>query len=331
MTDATNPTDELDLLNASDDDLAALGLPPSMTMDDLKTFLTDEEIARATAGDDPLVKVPEKSDTGDDDEGDDEAEAEDAASNSEDQAAAGEELTFTDDVPDPTYEPRDVSAAKTLIETAAAERAKLREQWNDGDLTDAQYDEHLDALNDKITDAKVEVREADREAESSIEQLKQVWFGKVDRFLAENPEFKSEEAVDKLGGDSYLAVFDKALRAVSQDARYAGLSLNERIEAGARITKAYVKQQAGVDMAPAKAPAKAKDEADPLKLAREKVKAEGKRPDPVQTLGNVIAATETEAGNSRFDSVDRAEGGLAREKAFARLSPEEQEAYLQGA
>ena len=122
---------------------------------------------------------------------------------------------------------------------------------------------------------------------------------------------------------------------MSSDARYASLSLNERIEAGARITQAYVKQKTGADM-PTGGAAKpeAKPEAkpaDPREVARKKVAEQGKRPDPVQTLGNVTAATETEADRSRFASIDREANALASERAFERLSPEEQEAFLLGA
>ena len=351
MTDTTDAvTETTNLLEASDDELRAMGLPPAFSLEELQSFLSAEEIARLNE-DDPIVAIPEKApaaeddpDEEDQDEGDDDGDDGEDGQNGDDGAAdegkaaatdAAEAPAFQDDTPDPVYQPRDVSEAKALIDGAAAERAKLREAWNDGDLSDEELEAKTDDLNDRIADAKFEIREAERDDKAAQSNLANVWYGKVDRFMEANPAFKSEEAVAGLDGDSYLTLFDRALRAVSSDARYASLSLNERIEAGARITQAYVKQKTGADM-PTGGAAKpeAKPEAkpaDPREVARKKVAEQGKRPDPVQTLGNVTAATETEADRSRFASIDRETNALASERAFERLSPEEQEAFLLGA
>lgn len=61
MNTATNEqsTEAVTLTDASDDDLKAMGLPPSFTLDSLKEFLEPEEIAALGEGDDPLLEVPD--------------------------------------------------------------------------------------------------------------------------------------------------------------------------------------------------------------------------------------------------------------------------------
>ncbi|UFM64236.1 hypothetical protein LOS78_01815 [Paracoccus sp. MA] len=349
-------TESTNLLDASDDDLKAMGLPPAFTLEELQAALSDEEIAKLAEGDDPLVKLPdapakaeageddpddsddEKGETGDDDgdedKGDDddkaEAEAGDAAKAAEPAAAAP-----ADDTPDPVYQPRDVSQAKAVIDGAAEEKRKLRESWSDGDLSDDEYQEKLEALADHIADAKAELKDAEREEARAIKEVEDAWFGKVDRFLEANPVFRSNDPIPELQGNSYLTMLDTALKSIARDQRYAGMSMNQRIEAGAQMVRAYVQQQTGADIpgyGQQQKPAKeAKDKADQAReAAKDKAAKQGKRPDPVQTLGNVTAATETEADDSKFAAIDREKSGLDREREFSRLSPEEQEAYLKG-
>lgn len=102
---ANTENDTPDLSNASDDDLKAMGLPGRFTLDDLKAFMSEEEIERELASDDPLVKVdpaeakekPEAAEGDDPDKGD---EKEDAAATAEEQPAPVEETTAPA-IPDP--------------------------------------------------------------------------------------------------------------------------------------------------------------------------------------------------------------------------------------
>lgn len=346
-------TDTTSLLDASDDDLKAMGLPPAFTLEELQAALSDEEIKRLSEGDDPIVKMPEAEgdadgddDDPDDDEtggGDDEAsddgeaaEGEDAKGDAEESADDPAARAAPDDSPDPVFQPRDVSQAKAVVEGADEEKRKLRESWGDGELSDDEYHEKLDELSDKIADAKADIKDAEREDARAQQGVMDAWFGKVDAYLDAHPGLRNNEPIPQLEGHSYLTAFDTVLKTINQDPRYAGLSMNQRIEAGAHIVRSYVQKQTGADILgfeAEKKPSKgqAKDETDdPREVARKKAAAQGKRPDPVQTLGNVTAATETEADNSRFATIDREKSGLDREREFSRLSPEEQEAYLRG-
>ena len=330
-------TEPANLLDASADDLKAMGLPPAFTLEELQAHLTEAEIAKLAEGDDPLVKLPEaaaKAGEGDDDDPDDEDEDDDAGEgegdgDDETKAEAGDAAEAAE-APDPVFNPADTTEAKATIDSAAAERKALRDAYNDGELTDDEFDAKMDALNDSIVEAKAAIKEAEKAEAQSLEAMQAAWFSKVDAFLDANPAFRDNTPNPKLEGNSYLTALDTVMKAVNQDARYADMTMNERIEASAKIVRAYVQQQTGADIPGLDRKGGAAKEKDARATAKAKVAEQGKRPDPVQTLGNVTAATETEIEDSRFAAIDKAEG-MDAEAMFQRMTPAEQKAFLRGA
>lgn len=323
-------TDEQNLLDASADDLKAMGLPPAFTLEELQAHLTEAEIAKLAEGDDPLVKLPEaaKSD-GDEPENDDDGD-DDGDDKTKAEAAKAPVTAPAAEAPDPVFNPADTAEAKATIDSAAAERKALRDAYNDGELTDDEFDAKMDALNDSIVEAKAAIKEAEKAEAQSLEAMQAAWFSKVDAFLDANPAFRDNTPNPKLEGNSYLTALDTVMKAVNQDARYADMTMNERIEASAKIVRAYVQQQTGADIPGLDRKGGAAKEKDARATAKEKVAEQGKRPDPVQTLGNVTAATETEIEDSRFAAIDKAEG-MDAEAMFQRMTPAEQKAFLRGA
>ena len=338
-------TEPANLLDASADDLKAMGLPPAFTLEELQAHLTEAEIAKLAEGDDPLVKLPdapEKAgvDAGDDndddddpdDEGDDADEGDGEGKGDGDDATKAEagDAAEAAEAPDPVFNPADTAEAKATIDSAAAERKALRDAYNDGELTDDEFDAKMDALNDSIVEAKAAIKEAEKAEAQSLEAMQAAWFSKVDAFLDANPAFRDNTPNPKLEGNSYLTALDTVMKAVNQDARYAGMTMNERIEASAKIVRAYVQQQTGADIPGLDRKGGAAKEKDARATAKAKVAEQGKRPDPVQTLGNVTAATETEIEDSRFAAIDKAKG-MDAEAMFQRMTPAEQKAFLRGA
>ena len=327
-------TEPANLLDASADDLKAMGLPPAFTLAELQAHLTEAEIAKLAEGDDPLVKLPEAAESdGDEPEDDDDAGDGDGDDETKAKAEAGDAAEAAE-APDPVFNPADTAEAKATIDSAAAERKALRDAYNDGELTDDEFDAKMDALNDSIVEAKAAIKEAEKAEAQSLEAMQAAWFSKVDAFLDANPAFRDNTPNPKLEGNSYLTALDTVMKAVNQDARYADMTMNERIEASAKIVRAYVQQQTGADIPGldrkgGAAKEKAKDK-DARATAKAKVAEQGKRPDPVQTLGNVTAATETEIEDSRFAAIDKAEG-MDAEAMFQRMTPAEQKAFLRGA
>ena len=321
-------TDDQNLLDASADDLKAMGLPPAFTLEELQAHLTEAEIAKLAEGDDPLVKLPEAAakagaaGEGDDDDPDDE----------DDDAGEGDGETKAEaaEAPDPVFNPADTTEAKATIDSAAAERKALRDAYNDGELTDDEFDAKMDALNDSIVEAKAAIKEAEKAEAQSLEAMQAAWFSKVDAFLDANPAFRDNTPNPKLEGNSYLTALDTVMKAVNQDGRYADMTMSERIEASAQIVRAYVQQQTGADIPGPDRKGGAAKEKDARATAKAKVAEQGRRPDPVQTLGNVTAATETEIEDSRFAAIDKADG-MDAEAMFQRMTPAEQKAFLRGA
>mgnify|MGYP000060566212 FL=1 len=327
-------TDEQNLLDASADDLKAMGLPPAFTLEELQAHLTEAEIAKLAEGDDPLVKLPEAAESdGDEPEDDDDAGEGDGDVDDETKAEAEAEAgdaAEAAEAPDPVFNPADTAEAKATIDSAAAERKALRDAYNDGELTDDEFDAKMDALNDSIVEAKAAIKEAEKAEAQSLEAMQAAWFSKVDAFLDANPAFRDNTPNPKLEGNSYLTALDTVMKAVNQDARYAGMTMNERIEASAQIVRAYVQQQTGADIPGPDRKGGAAKEKDARATAKAKVAEQGRRPDPVQTLGNVTAATETEIEDSRFAAIDKADG-MDAEAMFQRMTPAEQKAFLRGA
>ena len=327
-------TDEQNLLDASADDLKAMGLPPAFTLEELQAHLTEAEIAKLAEGDDPLVKLPDAAESDGDEPEDDDDPGEDDGDDDGDDATKAEagDAAEAAEAPDPVFNPADTAEAKATIDSAAAERKALRDAYNDGELTDDEFDAKMDALNDSIVEAKAAIKEAEKAEAQSLEAMQAAWFSKVDAFLDANPAFRDNTPNPKLEGNSYLTALDTVMKAVNQDARYAGMTMNERIEASAKIVRAYVQQQTGADIPglDRKGGAAKEKEKDARATAKAKVAEQGKRPDPVQTLGNVTAATETEIEDSRFAAIDKAKG-MDAEAMFQRMTPAEQKAFLRGA
>lgn len=325
-------TDEQNLLDASADDLKAMGLPPAFTLEELQAHLTEAKIAKLAEGDDPLVKLPDAPEKAGVDAGDDADEGDGEGKGDGDDATKAEagDAAEAAEAPDPVFNPADTAEAKATIDSAAAERKALRDAYNDGELTDDEFDAKMDALNDSIVEAKAAIKEAEKAEAQSLEAMQAAWFSKVDAFLDANPAFRDNTPNPKLEGNSYLTALDTVMKAVNQDARYAGMTMNERIEASAKIVRAYVQQQTGADIPGLDRKGGAAKEKDARATAKAKVAEQGKRPDPVQTLGNVTAATETEIEDSRFAAIDKADG-MDAEAMFQRMTPAEQKAFLRGA
>lgn len=317
----------LDLDNASDDDLKAMGLPARFTLEELQGALTKEEIEALAEDDDPIITLPGEDDPEEDDDPDGDGDG--AAGDDSQPGAAADPAPEVDDTPDPVFKPVDVAEHQKVIDTLKDERAALRAKYNDGDLTDDEFDTANEALNDKVVEARSAIKEADRAREGFQNDYAEAWYGRVKTLTERAPELITQEAVAELNGNSVLGLFDFACKHVNAQPEFAHMSQAQRLAQAERITRDVYKEKTGKDLGPtgkaAPAPKPAKDAASPAEL----VKKQGKRPDPVQTLATVTAATDTEVDDGRFAAVDNATG-IDRERLFSRLSPAEQEAYLRG-
>ena len=315
-------TKEVDLSTASDDDLKAMGLPPRFTLDDLKSFMTEEELERELKSADPLVKPPE--DKGDEEDDDDEDD-EDAGKADATAPAEADDKAKAPPTDEPTIRQIDVSQHQAVIDGIKDERAKLRTAYEDGDLTDAEFDEKMDALADTLADAKAAVKDAERIREADIAAYRQSWYSKTAQIMEATPAFKDMTPVPQLDGYSVAQLFDQACRHVTGDPKFAHLSQAGKLAQAETIARDFYKQRTGADLPSTKSAKPAKQE----KTAADMVREQGQKPKPVQTLGGLTTASETDVENSRFAAIDSAKG-LDAERAYASMSAAEKEAYLAG-
>lgn len=338
-----NDTPEaVDLNAASDDDLKQMGLPPAFTLDELKSFMTEEEIERELASDDPVVKAEADDPAGDspEDEGADPGAAGDyeGAEDAGDKGDAADADTSGDAdpvdeppvvaeaaAPDPVIDQIDISEHQKIINGIGDARKALRDEYADGNMTDAEFDQKMDGLSDQLVAAKSAVQQAERDQAGQVENYQEVWYQRTGEIMRQTPEFTDNSPVQELKGYSVAQLFNEACMHVTGDARFEHLTLAQKAEQAATIARHYYKELTGKDLGAAAAPPK-EDVKTPAQLAQER----GKRPAPIQTLGGVTAASETELDDGRFAAVDNA-SGIEAEKSYDRMSAAEQEAYLKGA
>lgn len=321
-------TQEIDLSSASNDELKAMGLPPAFTLDDLKTFMTEEEIEAELASDDPLVKVEpsdaSKASDADEDEEDDE----------DNEKVEGDEDDTADapaaPIPDPVIRTFDNAPHQAIIDGFKAESRSLMEKWQDGDLTDTEYEDQIAALNEKVADAKVAIKDNERERKADENAVIAAWHSKIAPLPKLKPELYDTADVPALNG-SVGKLFDEACIHVNTQPEFAHMSLDQRLALAEQMTREIYQQKTGQSLPTNAKAAKAAAAQKPAQpTPAERVAAQGKRPDPVRTLGGVTAASETDVENSVFAAVDHA-SGLDAERAYASMTQAQKEAYLRGA
>lgn len=278
---------------------------------------TEDEVDETDDGDgegEPEVDTEGDDETGDDAGGD-----------------AGDADKTAEPDPDPALDLRDDKDAREKVDAYDEKLTEIQDAYDEGDISETEFRDKIKALNADHLTAQRELDEIERHNTAQREAYASTWYDKVAVFMQDNPGLSDQTPIPGLSGAGALQVFDQALRHVTSDARFSNLSMDEKIAAAADIADAYAEQHASRKLRQA---AEAK-KAGPEPKAKEQKKAKAKprqdpRPDPVQTLGNVSAATDTEIEDGRFAAIDRADA-LEAERLIAKLSEAEREAYLRGA
>lgn len=198
--------------------------------------------------------------------------------------------------------PEDFDEQVTAIGTA---KDDLDTKFEDGDLTTKEYRAEMDKLNKQERLLEMQEFKARTANEIAENQQRAAWAGTVNSFLEDNPVY----ATSKL---RYKAL-DDTVKQVANDEANAGLTGAEILAKAHEIVES--------DLGSVQAPA-----GDPEKPAGRKT---GKPAAP-PNLGKLPAAEATEVGNSRWKALDRLADSdpIAYEKALAKLSEDDQDAYL---
>lgn len=190
----------------------------------------------------------------------------------------------------------DADEAKAAIETLTAEKADLRKKYSDGDIDREEYDEQIDALNDKLQDARLQVRQSEMYEDISRQMLVKQWQSAVDRFMArpDNAPFKD--------GPLNVAL-DAEIRKMNAAEISKYPDHTERLAEAKRRVVAAAEAMLGRK---ADAPRKPRVEIPPSV-------------DDIPPAGDEV--------DSEFAHLDRLEGAKF-DAAFSRLSKEQRDRYL---
>lgn len=211
--------------------------------------------------------------------------------------AAPVEAVERQDVQQPISLDADASDAKAALDMLTAEKTGLREAYANGDLERDEYDRKLDELNDKMLDARLQVKQAEMYEDISRQTLAKQWNGAVGRFLA-----KPENAVFKEDGPLNTAL-DAEVRKMNANEMDKYPDHAERLaEARRRVVVAAESIVGRKQAAPRKPLADIPPSVDDIPPAGDEV-------------------------DSEFAHLDRLEG-MKFDSAFARLTPEQRDRYL---
>lgn len=276
--------------------------------------LTDEERAALLEDDEQEGDEEEGADGADTghDEGDDDGEegADDDGADDSDAGDQPEQSRVQQQAPILVADAPE-KAQERLQEITEAKK-DLRKQYDDGEITFEDYESKVEALDDERLELKLAINTAETAARIAQQQ-------EINAREAEVNNFLSEVGIPRDPKNLRFATLDVAVRIVANDEANYELSAREILE------KAYglcVEQ----GTLPARGGKPADEGAKPTKPAPKQ-----RQPVP-PTLAKVPAAAATDTSDgSRFAYIDRITDPDKREAAFAKLSPADQEAYLQQA
>jgi hypothetical protein len=217
------------------------------------------------------------------------------------QKAAPKQEAQSDPVPD-------VSKAKQALDAIKAERKALREKYDDGDLTDDEYDAQNDALDDRMADAAADIKTAER----SIAKQQDAWKQAGAAYLERYPGLKTNGVIQAL---------DKAVQELAAYPSVANLPHEQFLE---RVHRKLIAEAefTGLDI-----PAIGKSKQTAKKAAPDGDDSLGKTP---KTLASVPSSDVSNLDDSPYASLERmAERGdpIAFEEAMMKLPADKRDQF----
>lgn len=280
--------------------------------------LSDEERA-AMAEDDGDEGDPEAEEDDEDAGEQAEDEAEPAAAAAEDDApppVAEEEAPQPEPAPrEPEPDLTDAFAAITAEVKDA--RAKLFENYNDGEMTREEYLEQIDALDQQA------------EAKKSAAREEALWEQTRTAFLAEAKTYMAAEANAYLRDPAHIEGYDRHVRAVTASPAYDGMTHRQKLDLAHRLYRTEAEALGKELPAPAAKPAPKAE--GPKPEAKAEAKPRPKKPDPPRTIRDIPAAGAARVNDSRWgelqERIDNATDPYELERVMASMSDEEREAF----
>lgn len=226
-----------------------------------------------------------------------------------DDAGAGDDTAKGDEVeveitppPKPLFKadlPADLESKRTDIDTR---EDSLVDQFDNGDITFAEYNKQVRALNQERGTLDRQELKAELSREATENQTQQGWANAEQQFFANHPELKNM-------GNAQLAALDHLVRSETAVVMEKGGAIGI-----AELERAYskYKQEFGIQDTVA---------------AKEKPRKSNMVP---PTLGKVPASAATDTDDGKFAHLDRLADSdpLAYETAVAKMSAAQRDEYM---
>lgn len=222
--------------------------------------------------------------------------------------------------PEPVVPARDFAAEQQAVQQQLKD---LRAQYDDGDLTEDEFNTQQGTLTDRLVDLRADQRAAANTPQPEFEAFRDGWFKLVDAHLKANPNLRADPEV--------LEGFDAILKQVSGDPRLNRLPAVEQIEiAHRRLDEAYLvargeRMPGMVSLRTAKAAAPAPKPQEKPAQAKQDGPRTDPRPDAPVTLAGISGAQNASLTGdpvvAQVKALINSGDAMAAEKAMARLTP----------
>lgn len=282
-------------------------IPEDFTLESLSAHLTQAEIDAVQAGEEPLIKpagpTPE------------EVAAKAAADQAAAEAAAAAAVEAAK-APAPANIP-DTSQAEAVIAQIDTKLEALKAQFDDGDLTYAEWMAQQNTLIKQQAQAQVQIERAQDAISQNVAQRRADFYAALDAYKSAGNEFLWDQ-------NTHLAGWDEALRTVTGNSQYAALPAQRQIELAHDLYAANVKAVTGKAIkGTAAAAAGEANAADPGPRT-------DPRPDPIQTLGGFNGDTNAAIDDGTYAAILRISetDPLEAERRLSALGPDRQEQFL---
>lgn len=215
------------------------------------------------------------------------------------------------------YRTQDVEAMRTERRGLRDKEAEIEKAWSDGTMTDEERGRKLNDLRDRQDELLANISTATALAEASRQNEAHAQQAVLSMIRA------SAQGVIDYGKPAAAGAFDAAMQAVAAVPENAGMSFAELAQ------KAHAEVLASFGLAakpaPAAAPAAAPKPAAAVYAARAAAAVD--KGDFPPTLSRVPAAAEANVQGDEFSHIS-ALSGIDRERAVAKLTPEQLDRYL---
>lgn len=197
--------------------------------------------------------------------------------------------------------------APAKLADISAKKGALVEEFENGDVTTAQFHAKMDALNEEQFEIKSQVREFEMATKMEEQRIQSLWKQDVTRFLNSHDEYSDPERLGQL---------DQTIMALARMPVNAGLANDEALKKAHKMVRAMRGEPAD-DVPAATTPAKPTQQKVP-------------KPDAPPNIGNLPSATMNDTSGGEFASLDRLQSSdpIAYEEKLMGMSPAQRERYL---